>query len=298
MTQATDIGTRLQEIRSTLPPSISLVAVSKFHPVEMLEEAYRSGQRDFGESRVQELLTKRKALPDDVKWHFIGHLQTNKVRQLIPFVHLIHSVDSPRLLDEIERQTALCGRDHIDILLEVHVAQEESKSGFSPEELLALIRSNTISERWPHLHFRGLMGMATFTDDTRQIAAEFRQIVTLRQEVLELLQSGEECARLDILSFGMSEDYSIAISEGSNMLRLGSAIFGARSPKAPPQPHPNRKKNRAACPQKEENIFHKKENKTLPQKEKKKSPTKRRIKLSHKRREHPQNHPPENNIQI
>ena len=230
MTQAIDIGARLQKIRSTLPPSICLVAVSKFHPVEMLEEAYRCGQRDFGESRVQELLVKRQALPNDVKWHFIGHLQTNKVRQIVPFIHLIHSIDSTRLLDEIERQAVLCGRTKIDVLLEVHVAQEESKSGFTPDELLSLIQTHNLSQRWSHIHFRGLMGMATFTQDEDQIAAEFRKIVSLMQEVVQRFEECEELYQFDILSFGMSEDYPIAIAEGSNMLRLGSAIFGTRVP--------------------------------------------------------------------
>jgi hypothetical protein len=212
---------QLNQIRSTLPSGITLVAVSKFHPVEMLSEAYAAGQRIFGESREQELKVKHEALPKDIEWHFIGHLQSNKVRAIVPYVHCIQSVDSVHLLEEIERQAARCDR-HIDLLLEVHVAQEESKSGFTPAELLALLSEQRPDERWTHCHFRGLMGMATNTDDEAQVHREFRSLRTLFDQARPL------CPTFDTLSMGMSDDYPIAIEEGCTMVRVGSSIFGPR----------------------------------------------------------------------
>jgi hypothetical protein len=212
---------QLNQIRSTLPSGITLVAVSKFHPVEMLSEAYAAGQRIFGESREQELKVKHEALPKDIEWHFIGHLQSNKVRAIVPYVHCIQSVDSVHLLEEIERQAARCDR-HIDLLLEVHVAQEESKSGFTPAELLALLSEQRPDERWTHCHFRGLMGMATNTDDEAQVRREFRSLRTLFDQARPL------CPTFDTLSMGMSDDYPIAIEEGCTMVRVGSSIFGPR----------------------------------------------------------------------
>ena len=215
------------------------MAVSKFHPVEALQEAYDAGQRIFGESRENELKVKVAALPQDIEWHFIGHLQTNKVRQVVPYVRLIHSVDSERLLDEVERQAARFaeerarrfGVDHspIDVLLQLHVAQEETKSGFSPDELADLLSTAHIRERWPHVRLRGLMGMASFVDDPEQWRREFRQITACQQALLEGPLAQQRLAEdFTILSFGMSEDYLVAIEEGSNMVRVGTAIFGAR----------------------------------------------------------------------
>ena len=220
----------LQKVRATLPEGVTLVAVSKFHPAEMIREAYDAGQRIFGESREQELRQKVEVLPSDIQWHFIGHLQTNKVKYIAPFVSLIHSIDSDRLLDEVERQAARCQRT-IDVLLQLHVAQEETKSGFSPDELYSLLSTTSIKERWPHIRLRGLMGMASFVDDENQWRKEFQQI----RETYEKLLSGPlseqriPAEQFTILSYGMSDDYQIAIQEGSNMVRVGSAIFGKRN---------------------------------------------------------------------
>lgn len=231
------VAENLRQTRSTLPPGVTLVAVSKFHPVEALREAYDAGQRIFGESREQELTAKRKALPDDVEWHFIGHLQTNKVKYIAPFVTLIQSVDSRRLLDEIDRQGAKNGRI-IDCLLEVHIAAEESKSGFSAEEAAGLMLETYAAGGWPNVRIRGLMGMATNTDDETQIRREFRTLAALfRQIASEMPADGTgKAAAWDILSFGMSDDYGIAIEEGSNMVRIGTHIFGEREYPAPQAP--------------------------------------------------------------
>lgn len=178
-------------------------------------EAYEAGERDFGESRVQELCAKQAVLPDDIRWHFIGHLQTNKVRQIIPFVHLIQSVDSERLLDVIEAEAARINRV-VDVLLEVHVAHEETKSGFAIEELDDVWPRRN---QWPHVHIAGLMTMATYTDDEEEIHRCFR---TLRDIASAHGMSDQ------ILSYGMSDDYLLAIEDGSNMVRIGSSIFGER----------------------------------------------------------------------
>jgi len=232
------VAEHLRQIRSTLPPGVTLVAVSKFHPVEALQEAYDAGQRLFGESREQELMAKQKALPADVQWHFIGHLQTNKVKYIAPFISLIQSVDSQRLLDEIDRQGVKNGR-FIDCLLEVHIALEESKSGFSVEEVTRLMQENEPAKRWPNVRIRGLMGMATYTDDETQIRREFRTLVALFRQIRNLLcaDTTEKAAPFDTLSFGMSDDYAIAIEEGSNMVRIGTHIFGEREyPALPASP--------------------------------------------------------------
>ncbi|MDE5968110.1 MAG: YggS family pyridoxal phosphate-dependent enzyme, partial [Muribaculaceae bacterium] len=210
---------------ASLPEGVKLVAVSKFHPVEALREAYDAGQRLFGESRVQELITKQPQMPDDVKWHFIGHLQTNKVRQLIGCrVALIESVDSDRLLRLIDAEAERAGVVQ-RVLLEVHVAQEETKFGFSPDELLEWMRSRRF-ETLKATHICGLMGMASNTDDEARIKADFKAIA----EVYRTVRDDESLGLrgFDILSMGMSDDRDIAISEGSNMVRVGTAIFGAR----------------------------------------------------------------------
>jgi hypothetical protein len=213
------------------------VAVSKFHPVSALREAYDAGQRIFGESREQELRLKYDTLPHDIQWHFIGHLQTNKVKPIAPIVTCVQSVDSLRLLDELERQVARVGAerkaaglpDTIDVLLQVHIAQEETKSGFTPDELRELLNTapdtDTIAppHRWPHLYIAGLMGMATNTDDAAQIRREFNALVALRNELTS--QTG---LPLRTLSMGMSEDFPIAIECGSTMIRIGTDIFGPR----------------------------------------------------------------------
>ena len=219
------ISQRIEAIRRQLPDGVTLVAVSKFHPVEALKEAYEAGQRVFGESHVQELMSKVGELPHDIHWHFIGHLQSNKVKYIAPFIELIHAVDTFKLLREIDRQGEKAGRV-IDCLMEVHVAEEESKYGFHEDELKELFQQ----PEWRglrHVRVRGLMCMATFTDDQQQVRKEFarakRLFGTLRQEVFS--QPGD---RFDTLSMGMSDDFPIAVEEGSTMVRVGSSIFGPR----------------------------------------------------------------------
>ena len=223
------VADRIQEVRRELPEGVTLCAVSKYHPIEAVKEAYEAGQRIFGESREQELRLKWEALPKDIEWHFIGHLQTNKVKYIAPFVSLIQSVDSERLLDEIQKQAAKNSRV-IDVLLEVHIAQEESKSGFNPDELTDLLASVNIGQRWANVNLKGIMAMATFTDDENQIRNEFRRLMTCYRQLLDgpLAQQGITAEQFAIRSFGMSEDYKIAVAEGSNMVRIGSHIFGER----------------------------------------------------------------------
>ena len=206
-----------------------MICVSKFHPNEAIIEAYQAGERDFGESRVQELLPKYEALPKDIRWHFIGHLQTNKVKQIVPFVHLIHSVDSLRLLECINREAEKIQRK-VRVLLEVHVAKEETKSGFTPEELLSLdLPLSSLN----HVEICGLMGMATNTDDEQEIRRCFQAIRQLADTCLSRYHADttskgyiEDTER--IISMGMSDDYLLAIQEGSTMVRIGSSIFGER----------------------------------------------------------------------
>ena len=197
-----------------------MVCVSKFHPADAIMRAYRVGERDFGESRVQELLPKYEALPKDIRWHFIGHLQTNKVKMIMPFIHLIHSVDSLRLLETINREAEKVQR-RIKVLIEVHVAKEVTKSGFTPEEFLSL--NNQLST-FNHIEICGIMGMATNTDEEEEIRRCFRMIKHLADNSWNTYQSNSN----KIVSMGMSDDYQIAIEEGSNMVRIGSSIFGDR----------------------------------------------------------------------
>ncbi len=206
-----------REIRNTLPADVTLVAVSKYHSAEQIAEAYAAGCRDFGESRVQELKLKQAALPKDIRWHFIGHLQTNKVRDLLRLrPYLIQSVDSEHLLRAIDTEAGKQGIVQ-DILLELHVAAEETKSGMSIDEFNQLLNSLT---EYPNIRIRGIMGMATNTDDEPEIRRCFH---ALHEQYLRFL---DRCS-LDngLLSMGMSDDYSIALSEGSTMVRIGSAIF-------------------------------------------------------------------------
>lgn len=215
------IAERLDEINSSLPEGVTLVAVSKTHPQEAIEEAYAAGQRIFGESRPQELKAKAEALPRDIEWHMIGHLQTNKVRMLMPYVSLIHSVDSERLVREIEKEARRLDRT-VDVLLEIHVAQEETKTGWSGEELEAWLKT----EQWRELQavrFRGVMGIASNTDDEALVKADFEALRGWFERLKPLF--GES---FDTLSMGMSDDYPIAIACGSMMVRVGSKIFGAR----------------------------------------------------------------------
>lgn len=206
----------------SLPEGIQLVAVSKTYPPEAIMQLYQLGQRSFGENRVQELLTKRSLLPDDIHWHLIGHLQTNKVKQVAPFVHLIHGVDSMRLAREINKEAARCQRT-IPILLQVHIALEETKFGFAPAELM-----NALPElsALPDVELWGLMGMATFTEDTQRVRTEFRSLKTLFDTIGNTY--GEKLPSFRHLSMGMSSDYPVAIEEGATIVRVGSLLFGKR----------------------------------------------------------------------
>lgn len=217
------IGTRLEKIRATLPQRVSLVAVSKFHPAEAVLEAYAAGQRLFGESRAQELTAKAATLPADIRWHFIGHLQTNKVKPVVAAASLIESIDSERLLMAVDREAERQGK-RMDVLLQVHVAREETKFGFSPEELLDLIRRR-VFENLKAVHICGLMAMASNTDDTDRVRDDFMKVAALRDEVMRI---APDLRGFDILSMGMSHDYMTAIECGSNMVRVGTAIFGER----------------------------------------------------------------------
>lgn len=212
---------RLHKILATLPEGVSLVAVSKFHPAERLQEAYDAGQRIFGENRPQEMAAKQAALPTDIEWHMIGHLQTNKVKMIAPFVTMIASVDSDRLIAEIEKQAARYNRT-IDILLEVHVAEEESKSGWDYEELRQYLASGELSTM-EHIRVRGVMTIATNTDDESIVRRDFARIHSIFEELKPSFGKA-----FDTLSIGMSDDYPIALEYGSTMVRIGTAIFGAR----------------------------------------------------------------------
>lgn len=215
------VKSQIEELHATLPSNVRLVAVSKFHPVEAIREAYEAGQRIFGESRPQELVAKQPQLPADVEWHMIGHLQTNKVKYIAPFVALIHSVDSERLVAEINRQAEKCGRV-IDFLFEVHLAQDESKSGWDKEELLDFLRSDRLAH-YPNVRPRGVMTIGTLTDDIELNKSEFRTLRALFEELRPRFGN-----QFDTVSMGMSSDYREAIECGSTMVRIGSQIFGSR----------------------------------------------------------------------
>ncbi len=212
-----------QSIQASLSnQEVSLIAVSKTKPNEDLMELYALGQRAFGENYVQELVDKAAALPKDIEWHFIGHLQSNKVKYIAPFVHLIHGVDGEKLLEEINKQAAKQGRV-IDCLLQVHIAEEDTKFGFDEASLMELLQSERLAN-YPYVQVKGLMGMASFSDDTNQVQQEFKQL----KKCFDLAKNsiGATCS---ILSMGMSGDYELAIQEGSNMVRIGSLLFGARN---------------------------------------------------------------------
>ena len=215
------IKSEIERLRGELPEGVKLLAVSKFHPIEALQEAYDAGQRAFGESRPQELKQKQALLPKDIEWHMIGHLQTNKIKYIAPYVHLIESLDSERLAEAIDKEAAKCGRT-INCLLEIHVTAEESKSGWDYAELLAFVRAGGF-ERLPNIRIRGVMGMATFTDDEATVRADLQCLAACKAELAQYF--GDE---FDTLSMGMSDDYPIAIEYGSTEVRIGSTIFGAR----------------------------------------------------------------------
>ena len=215
------IGDNLIKIKNTLPTQVTLVAVSKTKPNTMLMEAYEVGQRDFGENYVQELVDKQALLPKDIRWHFIGHLQSNKVKFIAPFVHLIHGVDSLRLLEEINKQGAKNNRV-IDCLLQVHIASEETKFGFDVAEILNLDLID-LSQKYKHVRIVGLMGMASNTQNSPTVETDFATLKTLYDNLKK-----KNPQDITILSGGMSGDYEIAIKYSSNMVRIGSTIFGER----------------------------------------------------------------------
>lgn len=219
-----DIKGNIARVAAALPQNVELLAVTKFHPIEALREAYGYGLRRFGENRVQELLSKQPHLPSDIKWHFIGHLQSNKVRQVVGRVEMIESVDTVRLLNIIDRESQRAGVV-TKVLLQLHVAREETKFGFSVDELMDFFENRGF-ESLSAVHICGLMGMASNTDDCERVSSDFREIA----RCYNLIRNDERLGLrgFDILSMGMTNDYEIAIREGSNHVRIGTAIFGER----------------------------------------------------------------------
>lgn len=218
------IAENLLKVKNELPEGVQLVAVSKYHPESEVMEAYGTGQRIFGENIVQELRLKQQDLPRDIEWHFIGHLQKNKVKYIAPYVALIHSVDTPELLEEINRQALKNGRT-IPCLLQIHIAREETKFGLTEDECRALLSSGT----WRNMagiRLRGLMCMASNVDDEQQVAGEFDEVNALWHEIKNQYFAGDEA--FNLRSWGMSHDFEIAVRHGSNMVRVGTRIFGPR----------------------------------------------------------------------
>lgn len=218
------IAQNIKLLQAELPQGVRLVAVSKYHSNEAIMEAYDAGQRVFGESKVQEMTAKHETLPKDIEWHFIGHLQTNKIKYMAPYVSLIHGVDSYKLLVEIDRLAAKANRI-IDCLLQIHIAQEETKFGFTPDECCAMLQAGDW-RNLKHIRVCGLMGMATNTDNVEQIVSEFRLLSNLHTELKAHYFVNEPY--FNQLSMGMSDDYPLAIAEGSTLIRVGSKIFGER----------------------------------------------------------------------
>ena len=219
------IAKNLDIVKNSVPKGITLVAISKTHPIDEILECYNAGQKVFGENKVAELIEKKKQLPKDIEWHLVGHLQTNKVKHLLPHASLIHSVDSEKLLHEINKQSQKLGII-TSILLQVFIASEETKFGFEKQELEQLLNSG-VKQKYPNIKICGLMGMATFTQDTIQIKNEFKGLKSMFDSLREQYFDNEK--DFSVLSMGMSSDYKIAISEGSNMVRVGSLIFGERN---------------------------------------------------------------------
>jgi len=219
------IKENLEQVNAQLPKGVRLIAVSKFHTVEELQEAYDAGQRLFGENRAQELIAKAPELPKDICWHFIGHLQKNKVRAIMPHVSVIESIDSVKLLQLVEKEAARIDRT-VDVLLQLHVAQEETKSGFSIDEVLEAADAGELTENLPHVHVCGVMAMASLTDNMEQVAEEFdlvrRTYLTLKDGCFD------ESPNFNELSMGMSDDWHEAVKHGATLVRIGTAIFGPR----------------------------------------------------------------------
>ena len=219
-----NIGENIDKIKKAIPADTRLVAVSKFHDNDQILEAYNSGHKIFGESRVQELIDKQPNLPKDIEWHFVGRLQRNKVQFVVPFINCIHSVDSARLLRRIEQQAARVDRV-IPCLLQMHIAEEDSKTGFSEEECWEFLSSDEWRE-FKHIQLSGVMGMATFTEDESIVRKEFKNLSTFFTKVKEHFFA--DSPEFKEISMGMSSDYNIAVEEGSTIIRVGSNIFGER----------------------------------------------------------------------
>lgn len=216
------IRERLETIRRQLPETTKLIAVSKYHTPEEVMEAYDAGHRLFGENRVQELLPKREALPKDIEWHLIGTLQRNKVKYVVPFVSMIHSIDSVKLLKEVEKECSKQGRKELPVLLQIHISREETKHGFSPEEVKKFLTTELLSEL-QYTKISGIMGMASLTDDMDKVENEFAEM----QELFDELRNGvfKNSPSFSELSMGMTHDYPIAVKHGATIIRVGSAIF-------------------------------------------------------------------------
>lgn len=219
-----DISANINKLTGEVPPGVMVVAVSKTRTPEEIMKLYSAGHKIIGENKVQELVVKKEALPADIEWHMVGHLQSNKVKYIAPFVSLIHSVDSLKLIKTINKEAKKSGRI-IDILLQVHIALEDSKFGFSENEVYDLL-SNFAVDDYPGVRVRGLMGMATFTDDEDLIRAEFRRLSGIFRNISDKIMGGYDY--FNELSMGMSNDYHIAVEEGSTIVRIGSLIFGER----------------------------------------------------------------------
>lgn len=219
-----NIAENIKRIKNQLPDGVKLIAVSKFHPVEKLLEAYGAGQRFFGENHAQEIAAKAPDVPHDVKWHFIGHLQSNKVRMIMPHIDMIHSIDSVKLIKTVNKEAARIDRI-VKVLLQIHVAQEKTKSGFRVDELLSLADTGQF-EGLDHVKVCGIMAMATNTDDKKQVALEFSTVRDTFEKLKKDFFSQDDC--FQELSMGMSNDWKIAVDQGSTMVRIGTDIFGPR----------------------------------------------------------------------
>ncbi|MGB3776334.1 MAG: YggS family pyridoxal phosphate-dependent enzyme [Leeuwenhoekiella sp.] len=215
-----NVAENIKKFREEIPEEVILVAISKTKPIEDLQEAYEAGQRIFGENRIQEMTEKSEELPKDIEWHMVGHVQTNKVKDMAPYVSLVHSADRPKLFKEINKEAEKNNRT-IKVLLQVKIAEEDSKYGMPLEKAEEFLKNNK-AENYPHVALIGLMGMATFTDDEDQVTKEFKSLKKLYDQY-------KESNNLTILSTGMSGDYQLGIDQGSNMIRIGSSIFGKRN---------------------------------------------------------------------
>lgn len=216
-----EIEQKIQNIKTNIPESVQLIVVTKMFPVEVINEAYLAGERNFGENRPQEMVEKYNLMPKDILWHQIGTLQTNKVKQIVPFVHLIHSIDSAKLLEFVDKEAAKIGRV-VDVLVQLDIAQEDTKHGWEEAELIQYLNTKEF-KALSHIRVKGVMGMATFTDDKAQVRGEFRRLKHIFETLKKTIHT------VDTISMGMSGDYEIAIEEGATMVRIGSNIFGHRN---------------------------------------------------------------------